>query len=110
MIRLGIESLRTYRAAERHLRRGKSVSFVGHGPSMYPIIPDGTRMHFIPYRNQEITPGMPLFVRFSERHYSCHMVWMISHNGYMLIGSSMGGLEGWVTPDQIIGVYAGAVD
>lgn len=109
IIHLGDEGLETYVLAREHLRNGKNVTFVGLGQSMGPIIPDGTRMEWEPYKpNQKIEAGMPLFCRFSRTHYSCHMAWIISGD-YVLIGTSHGQLEGWVNRHtDIIGVYKGA--
>ena len=103
---LGYESLRTYRKAEKRLRKGRSVTFIGLGPSMEPIIPHGTRMWWEPYRGQPIVAGMPLFTHFGKKHYSCHMAWMVSKT-HVLICTTQGYVEGWVRKNQILGLYLG---
>lgn len=105
-VHLGDESIYTYMAAERLLREQKNVTFVGKGPSMEPIIPHDTRMLWSPYDNEPISVGMPLFCRFNRLHYSCHMAWIVSDD-HVLIGTTSGGLEGWVKRDQILGLYRG---
>lgn len=105
-VHLGKENLYTYMAAERLLREQKNVTFIGVGSSMEPIIPDETCMLWSPYDNEPISVGMPLFCRFAKNHYSCHMAWVVAGE-HVLIGTTSGMLEGWVTRDQILGLYRG---
>jgi hypothetical protein len=110
-VHLGDEGLLTYVLAKDALKKGKKVSFVGRGTSMEPIIPDGTRMLWEPFNGQDIRPGMPLFCRFSRRHYSCHMAWVVTPDQqHILIGTTGAMIEGWVSKDQILGYYKGSVD
>lgn len=108
--------------AEKLLRKGHTVTFVGLGESMEPLIRDETRMTFKPCNTAamraKITPGMPVFSRITKRGkgrwgdefefdlYACHMVWMVSGNN-VLIGSSGGNLDGWTPKEQVIGIYTG---
>lgn len=122
VVHLGDESPNTYRLAEKYLGEGKTVSLVGKGESMDPIIPHDTRMIFKPYKDSaaargRIKPGTPLLTRKRVRsnqhgtvhifmNYSCHMAWMVARE-HVLIGWSDGTLDYWVDFDGVLGVYDG---
>lgn len=76
IVHLGAEyDGRSPQLAEKYLAEGHLVSFVGQGPSMEPVIPDGTRMVFRHFDPEQETPepGSTYFTR---------VMWKGRHVGY----------------------------
>lgn len=83
------------------LQDGHRVMRYEFGDSMHPIFKSGEYALLIPKKQlkRHIRQGDAIFCKLGE-WYITHMVWQYS-NGYYLIGSSLGNLNGWVHENQV---------
>ena len=113
-IALGDESPLTCFVARFLLDRGYDVSFVGHGPSMEPIIPDNTHCHIRPLRPKERPQvGDTVFVDCGHGIFMLHMVHRnergIAGEQYLIGWANSRYFDGWFSRRSIVGVYVGPV-
>lgn len=92
------------------LKEGKQVMRYEFGDSMLPIFKSGEYARLIPKSQfRPIKQGDAVFCKMTSdtnpkaEWYMTHMVWLCS-NGYYLIGSSSGHLNGWVHKSQVYAV------
>jgi len=101
------------RNAEHILRAGHIVTMTGHGPSMQPIIPDGTRMVIGPWeKGRRPEKYQALFCKWQEgRHkgYTLHLCWWVHRRKFTMIDTA-GNVLGNIPFKFILGEYLGAWD
>lgn len=77
-----------------HLKNGVAVSRYEYGDSMSPLFVSGEYAILQPINSiDDVKIGDAVFCKV-DGYYLTHLVWLKS-NGYCLIGSSHGGLNGW---------------
>lgn len=91
------------------LKRGEVIESYEYGDSMFPIFVSGEHHILTPVNDKtDIKIGDAVFCKIGNA-YLTHLVWMIS-NGYYLIGSSAGILNGWTKDIYAIATKNGIIE
>jgi hypothetical protein len=125
IVHLGEESWATVESARKLLEQGVTVSLIGIGTSMEPMIPDGTRMilepvkrNYKPKKGEVVLARIPYLVEDAETKehvkvygYVMHLIYLVRFDGQkVLIGDNHGNINGWALKKDIFGVYVGAIE
>jgi len=97
--------------AEMLLKSNHTVTMVGRGLSMEPIIPDATRMVIGPWEwGRSPKQYEVLFCRVPTRHgthYTLHLCWWVKRRKFLMIDTA-GNVLGYIPFKNILGEYLGA--
>ena len=97
------------RSAELILRAGHTISMTGHGPSMIPIIPDGTRMVIGPWEKGRRPKKYDVLFCRVDGGYTTHLCWWLFRRKFTMIDTA-GNVLGNIPFKNILGEYLGAWD
>lgn len=91
--------------AFKALRRGETIEVRPRGHPMTGRISDGDRVTLQPCRAEDIAAGDMVLARIAGRRYThlvLHQV-LEREQGRLLIGNNLGGVDGWVTAQDVYG-------